>query len=1474
MRLKVLLLPLFFITIPLWAVTTFTLNEQIELEIEYSPLLRLQLQADVSQPGNTLRFELFIDADKNGKIEPDIDADFSALMGKLRVTDGGKDVDDFEFDDTWLSDQDGVADGQITALLPEEVPPITYPTIIRATDQDGTTAEARLTLVLPEKDQAVVGKVEDETNQPVSGVIVFGFGGLTDLGFPELDFPELEIEPIPYITTTDTSGRYRLPVNVGLVMISVFPSVGYYLPGEVSLDLFGLLPSTQQIKIAAGEEKSGIDYVLKKDSTPPVIDHQPNLDSVTIGNPIRIVARITDTESGIFPPVLDTEPKVYFRPAGSQEPFRTRYMEPSFDFDTPFEDFEPGAIEEIPEPELGNAEKVEAKDLPPIAPVGGGGEAKPAPWLAAMRQIASQIELPPVNLDLFKPEEFVAVLDGTGVTTDGVEYYIWASDNAGNRATHPASAPQSLHKVLVKPSELQIRGQLTPASSQVIPKANIFASLDRSDDQNDFEGSEAVTESKADGTYLLHLPVAGLWRIFVEPESPFYVLQPDSVTVEVPDKSGQKVIDSIDFILETDTELPKIVHDPETQVKGEFIGDNTVIRAKVTDNVKGYVHAYLEFPSDQRGRIWADSFPDGKMWTFTVPGHLMLETFTYQIHAVDAVGNQAESKPHTVTLKPPPYLVVGQVTDTTGQPIPGVAIELQPESADRFDDQPVPPAMDLLLGVDEIGDLGINVLTAGKAKPAIVAGDLEDKFELVDLEDPLENLEMEDLDFIAPYLPMFRRAVSDEQGKFQIYVSLGAWHVNVRTQKGQALMTKIAPLVVEAEGEYPLDIVLIEDTEKPVIVHQAEKSYNFDYQMILEATVTDNLQLAGVYLRIFYRLDREMIVDSIGVEEEPELMDRGDDAHLVGPLEVEAKEDLFFNLDDLVADADFEDVELGLEFVAEELDDQRRFRQQDEVDIPLSGIGFGGGVDLESELELWRLDGYFDQIPMSSIDGQTYRIDLSMYLPPLSDQVNQVQYIIEAIDTAGNISRSPADAPETTHIVSVEVNQWILGQVVDPSGNPLPYFPVFLRMEDKERRISTQTDQQGQYRLPAPVGGGQVEVGFAFDADGSHLRQVEVKEGQSLEQVNFTIKIPVPTLDGGAWETDDQLAEASEKAALPPIEIEEVDVVVDGAINIFDLVLVAKYFGQSADETEDTDALEELVSADVNMDGQIDIFDLTAVASRFGESLDLNENELAKLETNAAPQKQKYERIPPQVLFSPDVGIRPVIVSRHQNQIDIALEFENNISAKGIQFDLSLRSPSVRLLSVQKGNCLSTNSFWHLPVAENNCQRIAGVALPVVAEADFRSPGRQVVLLSIDVERASYQDRTQLLISDLHLVTTPGDSAVYRDLLVIDLDLESIVQPQQTELWQNYPNPFNPETWIPFQISEESVVNIHIYTAAGEWIRTVDLGLKTAGIYATPSRAAYWNGKNAMGETVASGIYYYAIDTGTFHQAKQMVILK
>ena len=100
------------------------------------------------------------------------------------------------------------------------------------------------------------------------------------------------------------------------------------------------------------------------------------------------------------------------------------------------------------------------------------------------------------------------------------------------------------------------------------------------------------------------------------------------------------------------------------------------------------------------------------------------------------------------------------------------------------------------------------------------------------------------------------------------------------------------------------------------------------------------------------------------------------------------------------------------------------------------------------------------------------------------------------------------------------------------------------------------------------------------------------------------------------------------------------------------------------------------------------------------------------------------------------------------------------------------------------------------------------------------------------------------------------------------------VRPTDTILAQNYPNPFNPETWIPYQLSKSAEVSIHIHNVAGHRIRTLDLGLKPVGVYMTPSTAAYWDGKNAVGEPVASGIYFYTLHTADFSATRRMVILK
>ena len=109
---------------------------------------------------------------------------------------------------------------------------------------------------------------------------------------------------------------------------------------------------------------------------------------------------------------------------------------------------------------------------------------------------------------------------------------------------------------------------------------------------------------------------------------------------------------------------------------------------------------------------------------------------------------------------------------------------------------------------------------------------------------------------------------------------------------------------------------------------------------------------------------------------------------------------------------------------------------------------------------------------------------------------------------------------------------------------------------------------------------------------------------------------------------------------------------------------------------------------------------------------------------------------------------------------------------------------------------------------------------------------------------------------------------------VLSVRLTDIGTPKQSLLLQNYPNPFNPETWIPYRLSEAGRVSLSIYNAAGELIRTLSLGYQSAGFYENRTHAAYWDGRNAFGEAVASGVYFYQLTTPSFHQTRRMLILK
>ncbi len=98
--------------------------------------------------------------------------------------------------------------------------------------------------------------------------------------------------------------------------------------------------------------------------------------------------------------------------------------------------------------------------------------------------------------------------------------------------------------------------------------------------------------------------------------------------------------------------------------------------------------------------------------------------------------------------------------------------------------------------------------------------------------------------------------------------------------------------------------------------------------------------------------------------------------------------------------------------------------------------------------------------------------------------------------------------------------------------------------------------------------------------------------------------------------------------------------------------------------------------------------------------------------------------------------------------------------------------------------------------------------------------------------------------------------------------------PDETLLLTNYPNPFNPETWIPYQLATDTDAQLLIYDARGSIVRRLVLGHQRAGTYIDRSRAAYWDGRNSLGEQVASGVYFYQLQADEISFMRKMLIVK
>ena len=234
---------------------------------------------------------------------------------------------------------------------------------------------------------------------------------------------------------------------------------------------------------------------------------------------------------------------------------------------------------------------------------------------------------------------------------------------------------------------------------------------------------------------------------------------------------------------------------------------------------------------------------------------------------------------------------------------------------------------------------------------------------------------------------------------------------------------------------------------------------------------------------------------------------------------------------------------------------------------------------------------------------------------------------------------------------------------------------------------------------------------------------------------------------------------------------------------------------------------------DVNGDGQVNVVDLAIVALFYGT------------------------RVPVGIPLPADVNADGVV-----NLLDLTAVAQGIDAAGGIN-GISLQELGAALLA-------------------GELEVVAG------APMGFRTHALSGEIASRNVA-AALSDVKHLATGDVHI---RKELAMLSELLALLVEMREI--PETMALLPNYPNPFNPETWIPYHLSKAAEVILRIYDMRGVSVRELVLGHQAAGVYRSRGRAAYWDGRNASGEPVASGVYFYTLTAGDFTATRKMLIRK
>lgn len=372
-------------------------------------------------------------------------------------------------------------------------------------------------------------------------------------------------------------------------------------------------------------------------------------------------------------------------------------------------------------------------------------------------------------------------------------------------------------------------------------------------------------------------------------------------------------------------------------------------------------------------------------------------------------------------------------------------------------------------------------------------------------------------------------------------------------------------------------------------------------------------------------------------------------------------------------------------------------------------------------------------------------------------------------------------------------------------------------------------EHTGTYRFS--MNGKLVDGKFEMTGDAAGSVAQAVVGTTAVLDLKTTRAIPpddFAVVDGKFTATLNRTAEMT--LLTPPIPPEDLNE--DGRVDTSDLVLIARDFGKTGAN----------LTGDLTGDGAVDIADLVYAAVRFSNT---GGAQAPALRVRGARLWLVESRLPSGML-----------------RVDIKARSPAAVAAFDVELDYD--AAAWELAAARSGGRLPSAAA--IPIrSKAGTARLAGVSIPLGV------PER------LDRPLASFWFRPLRQGASVGSVRWRGGQLSGQDARRIPVgSLNSVPHMLRDRpfIGRSYPNPFNPEVWIPFELSEPSPVRVSIYASNGRLARVLDLGRLPAGLYLQPGRAAHWDGRNALGEPMGSGLYFYRIEAGGTSRVGRMLMVK